>query len=157
MKIVYTLFLALVLSLNAQAQNATNQAENSAKSSRVKNIVSLKAGITDPILAVVYERLFTPYLGVEAAIGLIGVSIGPKIYLPSLRPNKLNFHTGVIFGAGYFAGGGYSYLPIGINRITKNNFALSFDVGPQYFFSEDNVFGGEKFGAGATFKFGKAF
>lgn len=151
MKIVYTIFLLLALSVKVQAQNATNQVENSEKSTRVKNIVSLKAGITEPILAVVYERLFTPYLGVEAAIGLIGVSIGPKIYLPSLRPNKLNFHTGVIFGAGYFAGGGYSYLPIGINRITKNNFALSFDVGPQY------LFDGEEFLPGATFKIGKAF
>ena len=151
MKIVYTLFFFLVLSFKAKEQNATTQTENSGKSTRVKNIVSLKAGITDPILAVVYERLFTPYLGVELAAGLLGASIGPKVILPSLRPNKVNFHTGVIFGAGYFAGGSYTYLPIGINRLTKNNFVISLDVGPQY------LFDGEEFLPGATFKIGKAF
>jgi len=151
MKYVYSVFLLLALSVKVQAQNATDQVEKSEKSTRVKNIVSLKAGMTDPLLAVVYERLFTPYLSGELAIGILGASIGPKVYLPSLRPNKVNFHTGVIFGAGYFAGGGYSYLPIGINRITKNNFAFSFDIGPQYLFE------GEEFLPGATFKIGKAF
>ena len=151
MKIVCTLFLLLVLSLNAQAQNTHNQVENSGKSAPVKNIVSLKAGITDPLLAVVYERLLTPFLSAELGVGLFGASIGPKVYLPSLRPIKVNFHTGVVVGWGYFAQGMYSYLPIGINRITKNNFALSFDIGPQY------LFDGEEFLPGATFKIGKAF
>ncbi len=151
MKIIYTLFLLLALSIKVQAQNATNHVGSLEKSSRVKNIVSLKAGITDPILAVVYERLFTPYLSAELAVGLLGVSIGPRLILPSLRQNKVNFHTGVIFGAGYFAGGGYGYLPIGINRLTKNNFVISLDLGPQYLFE------GEEFLPGGTFKIGKAF
>lgn len=145
MKIVYTLFLILALAINANAQ------EEKPTNRQVKNIISLKVGITDPLLAVVYERLFTPYLGVEAAIGVLGVSIGPKIFLPSLRSDKVNFHTGLIFGSGYFAGGGYGYLPIGINRLTKNNFVISLDLGPQYLFE------GEEFLPGATFKIGKAF
>jgi hypothetical protein len=63
MKTIYTLFLLLVLSVNAYAQNdnpTTSQAEKAEKSTRVKNILGLKVGITDPLLAGVYERLFTP-------------------------------------------------------------------------------------------------
>jgi hypothetical protein len=145
MKIITTLFLILALAINANAQ------EEKSSNSRVKNIISLKAGITDPLLAVVYERLFTPYLGAEVSIGLIGASIGPKVFLPSLRPNKVNFHTGLIFGSGYFAGGGYGYLPIGINRLTKKNFVISLDLGPQYLFSDEKIL------PGAAFKIGKAF
>jgi len=151
MKIVYTLFLLVALSLNLQAQNTTNQAENSGKSTRVKNIVSLKVGISDPILAVVYERLFTPYLGAELAVGLLGASIGPKVFIPSLRPKKVNFHTGAVVGWGYFDQGMYGYLPLGINRLTKKNLVFSFDIGPKYRFDE------EEFLFGATLKIGKAF
>ena len=151
MKIVYTLFLLLALSFNAQAQNATNQVESSEKSTRVKNILSLKVGITDPLLAVVYERLFTPYLSAELAVGLLGASIGPRLILPSLRQNKVNFQTGLVVGWGYFDQGMYGYLPLGINRLTRNNFVLSFDIGPKYRFDD------EEFWPGATFKIGKAF
>jgi hypothetical protein len=54
-------------------------------------------------------------------------------------------------GWGYFAGGMYTYLPVGINRLTKNNFMLSFDLGPQY------LFDGEEFLPGLSLKVGKAF
>lgn len=154
MKIVYSFFLVLVLSISAYAQNdnpSNSQINPISKSPRLKNILSLKVGITDPVFAVAYERLFTPNLGMEVEIGFLGASIGPKIFLPSFRPEKINFHTGVIIGSGYFAGGGYGYLPIGINRLTKNNFVISLDIGPQY------LFDGEEFLPGATFKIGKAF
>ena len=145
MKYLYTVFLLGILSFNAFAQN-----ENS-NSAPLKNILGVKVGITDPLFAVVYERLFTRNLGAELEVGFLGASIGPKIFIPSLRPNKVNFHTGLIFGAGYFAGGGYSYLPIGINRLTKNNIVISLDLGPQLLFSDNEIL------PGGTFKIGKAF
>jgi hypothetical protein len=152
MKTLCTLFLLLALSLSVQAQIDNSGVEPVQKSFEIKkNILGVKVGITDPVFAVVYERLFTPFLGMEVEVGFLGASIGPKIFLPSLRPQKVNFHTGVIIGSGYFAGGGYGYLPIGINRVTKDNFVISLDLGPQY------LFDGEEFLPGATFKIGKAF
>ncbi|MBN3520957.1 hypothetical protein JYB62_13190 [Algoriphagus lutimaris] len=167
MKTIYALTLVLFLSLKVNAQNdiyATSQKpdtyskpkENTSvktpgESDEVKNIMSIKAGITDPFLAFTYERLFSQKVGAEVAIGLIGLSVGPKFYLPSIRPEKVNFHTGVVVGWGFFAQGMYGYLPIGINRLTKNNFMLSFDVGPQYIFED------EQFLPGINFRIGKAF
>ena len=145
MKNLYLVFLLGILSFNAFAQN-----ENST-SAPLKNILGVKVGITDPLFAVVYERLFTRNIGAELEVGFLGASIGPKIFIPSLRPNKVNFYTGLIFGSGYFAGGGYSYLPIGINRLTKNNIVISLDLGPQLLFSDSEVL------PGGTFKIGKAF
>lgn len=154
MKTTYSLFLLFLLSVTANAQNdnpANTQEKNAGKSTDVKNIIGLKIGITDPLLALSYERLFSSHVGAEFQIGILGVSIGPKFYIPSLRPGKVNFHTGVVVGWGYFAQGMYTYLPIGINRLTKHNFMLSFDLGPQYLFDS------EEFLPGATFKIGKAF
>lgn len=136
----------------AQHDNPAGTSEKNAwKSTERKNIISLKAGLTDPVFGLSYERVISSKVAAEIAIGILGLSVGPKFYFPSLRPGKVNFHTGVGMGWGYFAQGMYTYLPIGINRLTKNNFMLSFDLGPQYLF--DN----EEFLPGATFKIGKAF
>lgn len=154
MKTIYSLFLLFLLSINANAQNdnpENAQEKNAGKSTDVKNILGLKIGFSDPVLALSYERLFSSHVGAEFQIGILGVSIGPKFYLPSLRPEKVNFHTGVVVGWGYFAQGMYTYLPIGINRLTKSNFMLSFDLGPQY------LIDGEEFLPGFSLKVGKAF
>lgn len=167
MKTIYALTLVLFLSLNVNAQNdnytTLQKSDTNSKSEEntyvktpgesadVKNIISLKAGFTDPFLAFTYERLFSQKVGAEVGIGLIGLSVGPKFYLPSLRPEKVNFHTGIVVGWGFFAQGMYGYLPIGINRLTKNNFMLSFDVGPQYIFED------EQFLPGINLRIGKAF
>ncbi|MFC3879793.1 hypothetical protein ACFOSV_06380 [Algoriphagus namhaensis] len=154
MKIVYFFFLVFTLSISAQAQNDNppqTQSNSASESKRLKNILSAKIGLTDPVLALTYERLLTSNLGIEVQLGFLGGSIGPKVYLPAFRSEKVNFHTGVIIGSGYFAGGSYGYLPIGINRITKKGFVISLDVGPQYLIDS------EEFLPGATFKIGKAF
>jgi hypothetical protein len=121
----------------------------------VKNILGLQVGITDPTIGMSYERLFSPNFGAEFSIGLIGISIGPKFYIPSLNTGKVVFHTGIIVGAGFLAEGYFGYLPIGISRITKRNLMISFDIGPQ----TGNIYSNEdsKVAPGARFKIGKAF
>lgn len=125
----------------------------SAREERVKSVLSLQIGIAEPLLGLSYERLFSTKVAAEVAIGLIGVSIGPKLYLFSVLPEQVNFYVGVIGGAGYFSEGAYGYLPIGISRLGKNNFMLSFDVGPH----TGNGYSNSEFGAGARFRVGKAF
>lgn len=152
MKTAYALIFFLLLSIQANSQtDSLSGNQNPKKTLEIKNIISLKLGITDPLLAVSYERLFSPNVGAEVALGVLGISFGPKFYIPSLRPEKVNFHTGVIVGWGYFAEGMYAYLPLGINRLTKNNFVLSFDLGPQY------KIDGDEFLPGMNLRIGKAF
>lgn len=110
-------------------------AKQAEKTSR-KNIVSLLLSSTDVWAGVAYERLVTPYLGLEAAIGLIGASAGVKAYFPAIRTRKLGFHLGVSQSAGYY--GMHTYFPIGINWLNSNNFLLSLDAGPQIDYEDNN-------------------
>ena len=163
MKIRCFLFLLLILSINAQAQidntTTTKSPENNSnftgrsQAKPVKNVVGLQAATSDPIFGASYERLFSSKVGAEVSIGLIGVSLGPKLYFPSVHSGKVNFHTGAIVGWGWFAEGAYGYLPIGISRLTKHNFLLSFDVGPH----TGNVYTNSEIGPGARLRVGKAF
>jgi hypothetical protein len=165
MKILNPLFLLLVLSFNGIAQTDNVVFSNSSESSsnskwnsqetEVKNILGLQVGITDPTVGMSYERLFSPNFGAEFTIGLIGVSIGPKFYLPALSSGKLTFHTGLIVGAGFFAEGTFGYLPIGISRLTKGNLLISFDIGPHTGNAFSNI--DSKVSPGARLKIGKAF
>lgn len=119
----------------------------------VKSVLGLQAGIAEPLLGLFYERLFSSKLSGEVALGLIGVSIGPKVYFSSVRAEKVNVYMGLIGGAGYFSEGPYGYLPIGISRLGKNNIMVSFDVGPH----TGNVYNEGAVGPAARFKVGKAF
>lgn len=144
--ILLCLLIAFSLPVNAQTANKTSG------STTVKNIASLQIAVTDPNLGASYERLFTSHVGAEISVGLIGISLGPKFYFPSVHTEKVVFHTGAIVGWGWFAEGVYGYLPLGISRLTNRNFLLSFDIGPH----TGNVFSPE-FGLGARLKVGKAF
>ncbi|MDN3688906.1 hypothetical protein [Cyclobacterium jeungdonense] len=150
------------LSSNSQHRNSEFKTEEgfsvfapkkSIQLKTVKSVLGLQIGIAEPILGLSYERLFSSKLAAEVAIGLICVSIGPKVYFSPVRPEKVNFYVGVIGGAGYFSEGSYGYLPIGISRLWKNYIMLSFDVGPH----TGNVYSDGEFGPGARFKVGKAF
>lgn len=125
--------------------------------SELKNIVSVNIGYIDILLGVVYERLISPYWGIEAGIGLIGVSLGTKIYFPAIITNHLGFHVGAITSTGTFPlfgpTGIKTYFPLGINYLTDNAFRFSIDVGPQYWYNS----GGGSFGPGINLRFGKAF
>lgn len=108
------------------------QIEKTAK----KNIISLQLSATDVWAGIIYERLITPFLGLEAGIGLIGASAGAKVYLTSIRTEKLGFHVGVTQSTGYF--GMHTYFPIGVNWLNSKNFLLSLDAGPQIDYGDNN-------------------
>jgi hypothetical protein len=123
----------------------------------LKNIVSINIGYFDILLGVVYERLITPYWGIEAGIGLIGVSLGTKLYFPPVINKNLGFHVGAITSTGAFPWIGptgiKTYFPIGINYLAGNSVRLSFDVGPQYWFNSDE----DDLWPGINIRVGKAF
>lgn len=125
-------------------------ARKSEKKSYPKNILSLKLGADDPWVGVSYERLLSKYLGAEAQIGLLGASLGVKLYIPAIRNRRVNFYVGVMPGWGY--GGRKTYFPIGINALTKNNFRFSLDAGPRIWHSDDE----DNF-LGVSLKIGKGF
>lgn len=115
-----------------------------------KNTISLKIGADDPWFGITYERLLSQYFGAEAQIGLIGASVGAKLYYPGIGNGRVNLYVGVMEGWGF--GGRKTYFPIGMSSMKKNNFRLSFDAGPRIWHGE-----GEENFLGFSFKIGKAF
>ena len=106
--------------------------KKSEKSSK-KNILSGSFFGMTPLIGITYERLLTPFLGVDIGIGLPSAGVGFKLYTPQIRDDKWNFHIG---GSHHFfvfpwAGGWKTYFPIGLNRMSGNGFRISFDLGPQ--------------------------
>lgn len=63
-----------------------------------KNNISAHLGIFDPWLGVSYERLITSFWGIDAAVGLIGGSIGTKVYFPRVSNGKISLYTGISEG-----------------------------------------------------------
>lgn len=119
-----------------------------------KNIVSARAGFVFPLAGLGYERLLSPNLGLEATIGFIGASAGANVYLPAMKPGKLGFKTGYTYGVMLFPLVGVltsSYVPIGLNYLSRRNFVLSVDAGPQYWYENRDYL------IGFSVKVGKAF
>lgn len=102
------------------------------------------------LAGVIYERLITPFLGLEAGLGFLGASVGARVYFPSIRTEKLGFHLGVSQSVGYF--GNHTYFPVGINWLSQNNFMLSLDAGPQLINDDNN-----SIMPSFSFRVGKAF
>jgi len=126
-------------------------AQESEQVSPPKNLLGLKIGIDEPWFGVSYERLLTPHIGTEIQLGVIGASLGAKLYFPAIRNRRVNFYVGAMPAWG-FAGGVMTYFPIGINVLTKNNLRLSLDAGPRISHNEDE----ENFPA-FSLKIGKGF
>lgn len=123
----------------------------------LKNIVSINIGYYDILLGVVYERLVATYWGIEAGIGLIGLSAGTKFYFPPIIHRHVSFHVGAITSTGTFPWIGptgiKTYFPLGINYLAANSMRYSIDVGPQYWFNTDE----DKLWPGLNIRVGKAF
>jgi hypothetical protein len=120
----------------------------------LSNIISLRLGFVLPFIGINYERLLTPNIGLEASIGLIGASAGANVYFPSIKPGKIGFKTGLTQGVMIFPFLGIetsTYLPFGINYLSKSCYVLSIDVGPQYWLSYKDL------SPGYTVKIGKLF
>jgi hypothetical protein len=130
------------------------KAIKSEKKTEKMNIISARLGFIFPFVGVNYERLLNPNLGLEASIGFIGVSTGANVYFPSIKPGKIGFKTGVTQGLIIFPFAGVetsTYLPIGINYLSKSSFVLGVDFGPQYWYGDKEVL------PGFSVKIGKAF
>ena len=126
----------------------------SEKQTELSNIISARLGFIFPFIGINYERLLSPNVGLEASIGLIGVSAGTNVYFPSIKPGKIGFKTGLTQGViiSIFSGVETStYIPIGINYLSKSRYVLSVDFGPQYWY------GDKEFLPGFSVKIGKAF
>ena len=108
---------------------------NEREKTDLRNIISLQLGLYDLFLGAIYERLLTPFLSVEAGLGLIGTSIGTKIYFPSISNNHVNFHIGVTESIGIY-GGWKTYFPVGLSLLDNHDFRYSFDIGPQIWQNE---------------------
>ncbi len=115
-----------------------------------RNIISGQLGGYDVVIGAIYERLLTPFLGVEAGAGAAGASLGAKIYTPSISSDHLNLHIGVTQSIGYF--GWKTYFPIGVNFLTEGAYLYSVDVGPQIWHSE-----GDDIRPSFSIRVGKAF
>ncbi len=145
----YLLSTLVLLPIALFSQNVETQ--KSDKITHPKNLISLKMGADDPWVGISYERLLTKNIGTEVQIGIIGASLGAKLYIPAIKSGRLNFSLGVLTGWG-FLGGIKTYFPVGLNLLTKNNFRFSLDAGPRIW-HDDNE---ENF-LGASLKIGKGF
>lgn len=108
----------------------------------VKNIISLQLGWYDVMVGAVYERLINPNWGIEAGLGFLGVSAGTKFYFPAISKGHVSFHLGASESWGFDFWNGSSgmktYIPLGVNLLTKKNFRYSLDAGPQIWHQENN-------------------
>ncbi|MBL7873600.1 MAG: hypothetical protein JNM78_18420 [Cyclobacteriaceae bacterium] len=147
-----TLFVLLSLPMTLFGQDAVVDAAtlNKGENPTPKNIISIKIGADDPWVGITYERILFQYVGTEIQIGVIGASVGAKLYFPAIRNGQVNFYVGVLPGWG-FAGGLKTYFPIGINVMTKKSMRFSLDAGPRIWHDENENF------PGFSLKIGKVF
>jgi len=116
-----------------------------------RNNFSAHLGAFDPWAGIYYERLISPYWGVDVAVGLIGGSVGTKVYYPRLSAGHLSLYSGISEGVLLLVGPKH-YIPIGLTYLGEKSFRISLDLGPQIYHdqSEENQIG-------LTLKLGKSF
>ena len=123
-----------------------------------KNILSGSLFGMTPLIGIVYERLLSPYLGVDIGIGLPSAGMGFKFYIPQIRDNKWSLHVGA--SQHYFilldATGWKTYFPIGLSHLKNNGFRISFDLGPQINWYE-NIGSNYNLFFNGNLRIGKAF
>ncbi|MFT5600898.1 MAG: hypothetical protein ACI9N1_001134 [Flavobacteriales bacterium] len=128
------------------------------KKTSKRNILSGSFFGMTPLIGITYERLLTPFLGIDVGIGLPSAGMGFKLYTPQIRDDKWNFHIG---GSHHFfvfpwAGGWKTYFPIGLNRMSGNGFRISIDLGPQISWHE-NIGSNSDLSFNGNLRIGKAF
>lgn len=119
--------------------------------SELKNTISGTLGFFDPWIGVSYERVLYSRWGIDASIGLIGGSIGTKIYFPKLSNGKVSFLIGFSEGMLILIGPKH-YIPAGMTFLGKNGFRFSLDFGPQIYHDPK-----EEIQFGMSMKLGKSF
>lgn len=128
---------------------STTKATRTSTSER--NNISAHLGMFDPWIGVYYERLIAPFWGFDVAFGLIGGSIGTKLYFPRVSDGKMSFYTGVSEGVLLLVGAKH-YIPVGFTYLGKKGFRVSLDAGPQIYHDTN-----EEIQFGLSLKLGKSF
>ena len=154
----FALPFLLVIPVISNAQNVSTEKSNlesdtfieteSSNESQIKkekrsgtsdrNNWSAHLGMFDPWAGIYYERLISPYWGFDAAVGLIGGSIGTKVYYPKISNGKYSFYSGFSRGTLLLVGS-KNYIPIGFTYLGEKGFRISFDIGPQIYDDNENL------------------
>lgn len=117
----------------------------------IRNSIGLTLGNGDPWIGLYYEKILLPNWGMEFAVGLIGGSVGTKVYFMKVERQKHLLYTGLSEGILLLIGGRH-YIPLGYSYIWNNGFRFNVDAGPQIFHdSKDGIM------PGVNLRFGKAF
>ena len=98
------------------------------------NFMGNQFGSVQPSIGIFYEHIFYRIISLDASIGLIGISGGTKIYLPTLKPGRINLYTGGSAILQFETDEPNYYIPFGVNYSFKNGLRLSLDVGPLYWY-----------------------
>ena len=98
------------------------------------NFMGNQFGSVQPSIGIFYEHIFYRIISLDVSIGLIGISGGTKIYLPPLKPGRINLYTGGNAILEFDTNEPNYYIPFGVNYCFKNGIRLSLDVGPLYWY-----------------------
>jgi hypothetical protein len=98
------------------------------------NFMGNQFGWVQPSIGIFYEHVFHRVISLEGSLGLVGSSIGTKVYLPPQKPGRLTLYSGFSAILEFENDEPNYYVPFGVNYSFKNGFRLSFDAGPLYWY-----------------------
>jgi outer membrane protein W len=141
--------ILLVVTTMAWGQNQVSDSVN--RRLEVKNQLGVQFG-GPSLLSLNYEHFFNHNWSVEVGVGSVlvisGVHVGGRYYFGSkAKPTKFSPYLGAAIGAAFIIGGGSSggiggygtavgYVPLGIQLMTKNGFAVSLEAAGMYLDNE---------------------
>lgn len=98
-----------------------------------KQLLSGRIGLVNPILGVTYEYLIAPWISAACSFGILGSSIGANVYYPALRPGRVSMNVGINAGLNLYPLEYTYYVPVGLTYLSKKQWFMGLDVGPQQF------------------------
>jgi hypothetical protein len=98
-------------------------------------------GLVNPFLGFTYEYLLAPWMSAACSFGILGSSIGANVYYPALRPGRVSMNVGVSAGLNLYPLEYTYYVPVGLTFLSKKQWFMGLDVGPQQFEVFDLPFG----------------
>jgi hypothetical protein len=151
MKRYFVIFCILFCAHGNLMHSQTTQIDSINRRLIFKNLVGYSLG-GPSFLSINYEHYFNHNWSIEAGLGSVivisGVHVGTRYYLGnSKHPTKFAPYLGAAIGAAFIIGGGGSggvdgygtmvaYVPLGIQHISKNGFALSIEGAGMFMDSE---------------------
>ena len=98
-----------------------------------KHLFSGRVGLVNPLLGFTYEYLLAPWMSAACSFGILGSSIGANVYYPALRPGRVSMNVGVSAGLNLYPLEYTYYVPVGLTFLSKKQWFMGLDVGPQQF------------------------